>query len=59
MRRSDRHGGGRWLLDSGRAPYAQQLCREGRKKIAIQDVHENTIIPVTLSSIVWHQTSTM
>ena len=44
MRRSDRHGNGGWLLDSGRAPDAQQSCREGRKKIEIQDVHENKAV---------------
>jgi hypothetical protein len=39
MRRADRHGGGR-LWDSGRAPYAQQPCGEGRKKIEIQNARE-------------------
>ena len=27
MRRGNRHSGGGWLLDSGRAPEAQQPCR--------------------------------
>jgi hypothetical protein len=47
MRRGDGQGGGGWLLDSGRAPYAQQRCLKGRKKIEIHDVHENKIYACT------------